>query len=51
MKMSPWSIWLIIIVTLFVGGTLWWKLLPSHKQVFYKNFAQQIKYLPARYVA
>lgn len=51
MKMPRWSICLILVVTIAVGGTLWWKLLPSHKQVFYKNFARQIKYLPARYVA
>jgi cytochrome c-type biogenesis protein CcmH/NrfF len=51
MRTPTWFIWLIIIAAIVVGGTLWWKQLPSHKQEFYKNFARQIKYLPARYVA
>lgn len=51
MKIPTWLIWLIIIAAIVVGGTLWWKRLPAHKQEFFKNFARQIKYLPARYVA
>ena len=51
MKMPTWSIWLIVIVSLLVGGTIWWRLLPAHKQTFFKNFVRQVKYLPARYIA
>jgi cytochrome c-type biogenesis protein CcmH/NrfF len=51
MKTSSWLIWLVVIVAISVGGTMWWKMLPSHKKEFYRNFARQIKYLPSRYVA
>jgi hypothetical protein len=51
MKISTRVIWFTIIVAIAVGGVTWWKLLPTHKQEFFKNFARQIKYLPARYVA
>jgi len=51
MKTSTQIVWLTIIAAILVGGVTWWKLLPEHKREFYRNFARQIKYLPARYMA
>ena len=51
MKISGWFVGVVILSAILVGGVVWWKLLPAHKQEFYKNFARQIKFLPARYVA
>jgi len=51
MKISNRLIWFTLIVAIAIGGATWWKLLPAHKQEFYKNLARQIKYLPARYMA
>ena len=51
MKISTHVIWFTIIVAILVGGVTWWKLIPEHKREFYRNFARQIKYLPARYMA
>lgn len=51
MKISGWFVGVVILSAILVGGVVWWRLLPAHKQEFYKNFARQIKFLPARYVA
>ncbi len=51
MKIPGWFVWVVILSAIIVGGVVWWKLLPAHKQEFYKNFARQIRFLPARYVA
>ena len=40
----------IVIVTLVVGGYIFWKTLPEHKRTFWRNFIRQIPDLPARYM-